>query len=116
MFAILIFSIVIFGLMGVLSSVLRNQTEGRVYEKVSIAANSIFGQAGQALSDNFEKPLVPDTFAAGRQPVSNLEGVTFEVTEALERDDLKRVDIVIYWKDNIGAERSKAMSTKFLKG
>ena len=116
MFAILILSVVLLGLMSVLGSVLRNQSEGRIYETVSVAANTLFGQAGQALHDKFDKPLVPDTFAAGRQPMPNLEGIEFEISENLEREDLKRVDIVLYWKDKAGAEHQKPMSTKFLKG
>jgi hypothetical protein len=117
MFAILILSIVILGLLGVLGSVLRNQSEGRTYEKVSIAANTVFGQAGQALADDFEKVLVPDVFPAGRQPVTGLEEeVTFEISETRERDDLKRIDITLYWKDKDGQEHSKALSTKFVKG
>lgn len=117
MFAILILSIVILGLMGVLGSVLRNQSEGRIYEKVSIAANTVFGQAGQALSDDFEKKLVPDVFPPGRQPVTGLEEeVSFEISETRERDDLKRVDITLYWKDKDGREHQKSLSTKFVKG
>ena len=116
MFAILILSIVLLGLMSVLGSVLRNQSDGRIYETVSVAANAIFGQAGQAVHDNFDKPLIPGTFPAGRQPMTNLEGIEFEVSETLEREDLKRVDLVIYWKDKAGAERRTNMSTKFLKG
>ena len=116
MFAILIISIVLLGLISVMGSVLRNQSEGRTYDQVTIAANSVFGLAGQALSDDFEKPLIPDTFVAGRQPMTSLEGVSFEVTEQRERDDLKRVDVVIYWKDKTGNEHQKTLSTKFLKG
>ena len=71
MFAIMICSIVLLGLLGVLGSVLRNQAEGRTYETISIAANSVFGQAGQALSEDFQRPLVPDVFPEGRQPVPN---------------------------------------------
>lgn len=116
MFAIFILTLVLFGLLGVLTSVLRNQAEGRSYEKVSIAANAIFGQAGDALTEHFDHDLVPDVFAAGRQPLASLEGVEFELSETRERDDLKRVDITIYWKDKNGAEHQKFMTTKFLKG
>lgn len=116
MFAIMICTVVLLGLLGVLGSVLRNQAEGRTYEKISIAANSVFGKAGQALSEDFDRPLVPDIFAEGRQDLANLEGVSFEVSEELEAEDLKRVDIVIHWKDETGKEHSKSMTTKFLKG
>lgn len=116
MFAIMICTVVLLGLLGVLGSVLRNQAEGRTYEKISVAANSIFGKAGQALSEDFDRPLVPDIFAEGRQDLVNLEGVSFEVSEELEAEDLKRVDIVIHWKDETGKEHSKSMTTKFLKG
>lgn len=115
MFAIFILSLVLLGLLGVLSSVLRNQAEGRSYELVSIAANSVFGQAGEALNEHFDHDLVPDVFAAGRQPVGGLEGVEFELTETRERDDLKRVDITIYWKDKNGTQHQKFMTTKFVK-
>jgi type II secretory pathway pseudopilin PulG len=115
MFAIMICTIVLLGLLGVLGSVLRNQAEGRVYEKVSIAANSIFGQAGQALSEDFDRPLVPAVFADGRQPVTNLDDVEFEISQTLERDDLMRVDIVIHWADEKDVAHSKPMMTKFLK-
>jgi hypothetical protein len=99
MFAMLILVVVILGLLGMLGSVLRSQSEGRIYEKVSIAANTVFGQAGQAISEDFEKSLVPD-----------------EISEQREKDDLKRVDITLYWKDKDGQEHQKTLSTKFLKG
>jgi type II secretory pathway component PulJ len=115
MFALLILSIVILGLVSVLGAVLRNQSEGRAYDQVSIATNAIFADAGLALSEDFEKSLIPDTFRPGRQPMESLKEVSFEVSETRERDDLKRVDIVVYWKDKNGIEHRKAMSTKFLK-
>jgi hypothetical protein len=117
MFAMLILVVVILGLLGMLGSVLRSQSEGRIYEKVSIAANTVFGQAGQAISEDFEKSLVPDVFASGRQPVTGLEEeISFEISEQREKDDLKRVDITLYWKDKDGQEHQKTLSTKFLKG
>jgi hypothetical protein len=115
MFAIMIFSVVLLGLLGVLSSLVRYQSEGRAYEKVSVAANAIFGQAGEALARDFDKPLVPDLFPAGRQPMANLEGVTFEVMETAERPDLKRVDLTLYWTDERNIEHHKSMTTRFLK-
>lgn len=115
MFAIMICSIVLLALLGVLGSVLRNQAEGRAYEKVSIAANSIFGQAGQALAEDFERPLVPELFSEGRQSVTNLDGVEFEISQTLEKEDLMRVDIVVYWNDDKGSSHNKPFSTKFLK-
>lgn len=115
MFAIMICSVVLLGLLGVLGSVLRNQAEGRTYEKVSVAANSIFGKAGQALSEDFERPLVPDVFPKGRQPVDGVQDVSFEMSESQDRDDLRSVQIVLYWKDRDGHEHQKTMSTKFLK-
>lgn len=115
MFAIMICSFVLLGLLGVLSSVLRNQAESRNYEKISIAANSIFGQVGQALDEDFERPLTPHLFAPGRQELTNLEGIGFEVTQVRERQDLMRVDIVIYWDDEKGVPHKKTMSTKFLR-
>ena len=116
MFAIMICTIVLMGLLSVLGSVLRNQAEGRTYEKISMAANSVFGQAGQALKEDFQRPLVPDVFPEGRQPLANLEGVEFELSETAERDDLRRVDIIIYWTDEKGVEHKKPMTTKFLEG
>lgn len=114
MFAILIFSIVLLGLLGVLSSLLRHQAEGRAYEQVSVAANSLFGLAGEALAEDFDRPLVPDVFPAGRQSVPNLEGITFELVETAERADLKRVDLSLYWRDRQNVEHHKSMSTRFL--
>ncbi len=115
LFALLILTIVILGMVGVLASLLRYQSDGRNYEKVGIAGGIVFGQAGLALSENFERPLVPDLFEAGRQPLSEIEGLSFEVVETRERDDLKRVDLTIFWADESGAQREKTMSTKFLK-
>ena len=115
MFAIMICSVVLLGLLGVLGSVLRNQAEGRTYEQVSVAANSIFGKAGQALSEDFERPLVPDVFPKGRQPVDGVQDVSFEMSESQDRDDLRSVQIILYWKDRDGREHQKTMSTKFLK-
>lgn len=116
MFAIMICSIVLLGLLGVLTSVLRNQAEGRTYERISVAASTIFGRAGEALAENWSRPLVPDVFEAGRQPVPNLEELAFEVEETAEKDDLKRVDVTLYWTDEGGGARQKTMTTKFLKG
>lgn len=115
MFAIMICSVVLLALLSVLSSMLRYQKDGRAYEKVSVAANSILGQAGEALADDFERPLVPDVFPAGRQALASVEGVTFEVGEVAERVDLRRVDVTLYWLDGRGVEHSKTMTTKFLK-
>jgi type II secretory pathway pseudopilin PulG len=115
MFAIMILSIVLLGLVSVLGSVLRNQFEGRNAEKVAIAANTLFAQAGHALTDHWDRPLVPDLFPAYRQDMANLEGISYELSETKERDDLKRVDIKIYWKDKNGNEHQKAMTTKILR-
>ena len=117
MFAIMICSIVLLGLLAVLGSVLRNQEEGHNYEKVSIAANLIFSRAGQALENDFDQVLVPDIFAEGRQPLENLPDVSFEISETLvpAKEDLKQVEIVIYWNDKKGVEHRKSMSTKFLR-
>ena len=115
MFAIMLCSVVLMGLLGVLSSILRYQSEGRIYDKVSVAANDVFGQAGEALSKDFERPLVPDVFPPGRQPLASLEGVSFEVVETTERKDLKRVDLTLYWSDGRNIEHHKSMTTKFLK-
>lgn len=116
MFAMMICTIVLLGLVSVLGSVLRNQAEGRNYEKVSIAANTVFGRAGEALAEDFERPLVPDVFPEGRQPLPNLEGLEFEISEETEREDLRRVDIILYWTDDKDKEHSKPMTTKFLRG
>lgn len=116
LFAMLILTVVIMGMVGVLASLIQRQAEGLNYEKVSIAGDLIFGQAGQALSENFDRPLIPDLFEEGQQPIAELEGFSVEVTETQERDDLKRVDIAIFWTDENGVSRRKSMSTKFLKG
>ncbi len=116
MFAILILSLVLLGMLGVISTVLRNLEDGRSYEKVSIAANSIFGQAGLALSENFEKSLFPETFTEGVQPFPDLDGIQYQVTEARERDDLKRLEVTIFWKNKDGTDRKKTFMTKFVKG
>jgi len=115
MFAIMILSIVLLALVSVLGSVLRHQFEGRNAEKVSIAANTLFGQANHALAEHWERPLVPDVFPGYRQDMANLEGISYELSETKERNDLKRVDIKIYWKDKNGAEHQKAMFTKVLR-
>lgn len=115
MFAILILSVVLLGLLAVLSSILRYQSEGRTYEKVSVAANDVFGQAGEALAENFDRPLVPDVFARGRHALPNLDGVTFEIADTAERADLRRVDLTLYWNDERNVEHRKTMTTKFLK-
>jgi prepilin-type N-terminal cleavage/methylation domain-containing protein len=115
MFSILICSIVLMGLLGVLGSLIRDQAEGRTYERVSLAASTVFGEAGEAIARDFYAPLVPDIFAEGRQPVGDIEGVEFEISETQVRDDLKKVDIVLYWTDEKNAEHQKQMSTYFLK-
>lgn len=115
MFAIMILSVVLLALVSVLGSILDNQYQSRTYDKVSIAANTVFGQARQALAEHFERPLVPDVFPAGRQKVANLEGVSFEVTETRVRPDLKQVDLLIHWTDKQGHEHHKPMTTKFLR-
>lgn len=115
MFAIMICSVVLLALLAVLSTLVRQQTEGRAYEKLSVAANALFGQAGEALTRDFDKPLIPDVFPAGRQPMANVEGVSFEVAETKERADLKRVDVSLYWTDARNANHQLTMSTKFVK-
>lgn len=116
MFALLILSVVLLGLLGVITTVLRNLEDGRAYEKVDIAANSLFGQAGLAAAENFEKSLFPDTFAEGVHQFPGLEGILYEVKEELEREDLKRVEVTLFWKNKDGAERKKTFMTKFVKG
>ncbi len=116
MFAIMILSVVLLGMVGSISTVLRNLEDGRSNERVSIAANSIFGQAGLALSENFEKSLIPGTFSEDVQPFPELNGIEYQVTEARERDDLKRVEVTILWKNKDGTARKKTFMTKFLKG
>lgn len=115
MFAIMILSIVLLGLVSVLGSVLRHQYEGRNAEKVSIAANTLFAQAGHALAEHWDRALVPDVFPGYRTDLSNLEDVSYELSETKERNDLKRVDIKIFWKDKNGNEHQKAMFTKILR-
>lgn len=114
MFAIMILSIVLLALVSVLGSLLDQQVRGRSYDKVAIAANQIFGQARQALAEHFDRPLVPDVFPSGRQELANLEGVSYEVTETMERPDLARVDLVIRWNEK-SVEHHRNMSTKFLR-
>lgn len=116
MFAVMILSVVILGLLGIISTVLKNLEEGRNFEKVSIAANSLFGQAGLALSENFEVSLFPDTFTEGVQDFPGIEGVRYEVKEARERDDLKRVEVTLFWKSKDSVEHKKTFMTKFVKG
>ncbi len=116
MFAVMILSVVLLGMLGIIGTVLRNLEDGRTYEKVSIAANSLFGQAGLALSENFEKSLFPDTFIHGVQEFPGLEGVSYEVKEERERDDLKRVEVTLFWKSKDGLEHKKTFMTKFVKG
>jgi type II secretory pathway pseudopilin PulG len=106
MFAILILSVVLLGLVSVLGSILDNQYNSRAYDKVSIAANTVFGQARQALAEHFDRPLVPDVFPAGRQTLPN---------QTPKRPDLMQVDLVIHWTDKRGQEHHKSMSTKFLR-
>jgi type II secretory pathway pseudopilin PulG len=115
MFAILILSVVLLGLVSVLGSILDNQYNSRAYDKVSIAANTVFGQARQALAEHFDRPLVPDVFPAGRQTLPNLDGVSYEITQTPKRPDLMQVDLVIHWTDKRGQEHHKSMSTKFLR-
>lgn len=116
MFAILILSVVLLGLLGIITTVLRNLEDGRSYEKVDIAANSLLGQAGLAASENFEISLFPDTFSEGVQAFPGLEGISYEIKEELEREDLKRVEVTLFWKNKDGAERQKTFMTKFVKG
>lgn len=116
MFAVMILAIVILGLLGIISTVLRNLEEGRTYEKLSIAATSVFGQAGLALEENFDRPLLPDTFSEGVHEFPGLEGVSYEVKEERERDDLKRVEVTLFWKSKGGSEHKKTLMTKFVKG
>lgn len=116
MFALLILSVVLLGLLGIITTVLRNLEDGRTYEKVNIAANSLFGQAGLAAAENFEKSLFPDTFAEGVQEFPGLEGILYEVHEELEREDLKRVEVTLFWENKDGTERKKTFMTKFVKG
>lgn len=114
MFAIMILSIVLLALVSVLGTILDNQMSGRTYDKVSIAANMVFGQARLALAERFDRPLVPDVFPSGRQKLANLEGVSYELSETKERKDLARVDLTIHWTDK-NVDRHKTMSTKFLR-
>ena len=114
MFAIMILSIVLLALVSVLGTILDNQMSGRTYDKVSIAANMIFGQARLALAEHFDRPLVPDVFPSGRQKLANLDGVSYELSETMERNDLARVDLTIHWTDK-NVDRHKTMSTKFLR-
>lgn len=114
MFAIMILSIVLLALVSVLGSLLEQQTRGRSYDKVAIATNQVFGQARQALAEHFDRPLVPDVFPSGRQKLPDLDGVSYEITQTMERTDLARVDLVIYWTEKNGEHR-RAMSTKFLR-
>lgn len=115
MFAIMILSIVLLALVSVLGSVLRHQYEGRNAEKISIAANQVFGKAGHALAEHWERALVPDVFPAGKQALASVEGISYEVSETKERNDLKRVNITLYWKDKDGTEHQKDMFTKILR-
>ncbi len=113
MFAIMILSVVLLGLVSVLGSILDNQRRGRSYDKVCVAANMIFGRARQALAEHFDRPLVPNVFPGGRQQLVDLE-VSYEVTQTSERSDLTRVDLTLHWADK-NVERHKTMSTKFLR-
>lgn len=115
LFAVMLCSLVLLGLIGVLASILRTQIDGRAYERVGVAASAIFGRAEQALSEDFERALIPDLFDDGVQPLENFEEIEFEVSETLERDDLKRVDLTIYWRDEKGDVRQKKLTTKFLR-
>lgn len=114
MFAIMVLSIVLLALVSVLGSMLDQQMRGRSYDKVAIAANQIFGQARQALAEHFDRPLVPNVFPSGRQELANLEGVSYEVTQTMERNDLARVDLTIHWTEK-GIGHHRSMSTKFLR-
>ena len=114
MFAIMILSIVLLALVSVLGTILENQVRGRSYDKVSIAANMLFGQARHALAEHFDRPLVPDVFPSGRQDLANVEGVIYEISQTQRRSDLIQVDLVLYWSDKSGSHQ-KAMSTKFLR-
>lgn len=116
MFATMILAIVLLGLLGVIATVLRNLDDGRTYEKVGIAASSVFGQAGLAVSEDFEKSLFPDTFTPGVQEFPGLDGISFEIREELEREDLKRVEVTLYWTSKDKGEHRKTFMTKFLKG
>ena len=116
MFAVMILSVVILGLLGIISTVLKNLEEGRNFEKISIAANSLFGQAGLALSESFEVSLFPDTFTEGVQDFPGIEGVRYEVKEERERDDLKRVEVTLFWRSKDSVEHKKTFMTKFVKG
>lgn len=113
MFAIMILSVVLLGLVSVLGSLLENQMRGRSYDKVNIAANMLFGQARQALAEHFDRPLVPNVFPAGRQRLIDLD-ISYEVSQTNERHDLIRVDLTLYWADKT-VQRQKSMSTKFLR-
>lgn len=115
MFAIMILSIVLLALVSVFGSVLRNQFEGRSAEKVSIAANALFGKAGHALAEHWDRPLVPEIFPGYRTDLPNVEGISYELKESELAKDLKRVDIKLYWKDKSGNEHAKEMFTKILR-
>lgn len=115
MFALLIISIVILGAMSLLGTILRNQKDGRIYEKVSVVANEVFGRIGEALSEDFETEIKPSFFGDDPQP---LEGITYEVLPSAgdNREDLKTVKVKFSWKDEAGRPREKVISTKFLRG
>lgn len=114
MFAIMILSIVLLALVSVLGSLLDQQMRGRSYDKVAIAANQVFGQARQALAEHFDRPLVPDVFSGGRQKLADLEGISYEVSQTMERPDLARVDLTIHWTEKT-TDHHRSMSTKFLR-
>lgn len=101
-------SVALLGLMSMQAFALKTQRKSTRRHTASVIASSLMAETEKSVRDDFET----DT-ARSRGPANEPE-YEVEIVETVGPDDLKRVEVRVFWSDDQG-DQSYRLWTKFIR-